>query len=246
MKKLLTLISMATVLVAGVFSLNAQDTGGKKEKEGGLIKTVVAVTGKVIDAETKKPVSVRINLLDQNDKVINASVSNSHDGYYYITKLIPGNTYYLSLVAPSYLAEKIELNIPDTDAYEEYSRDLLAYSKAANTKIKLNVPPFEIGKSKIKFGYNVLLSDYLSLLKSNPNVNFTVLCYPDDNKSPEANMKLTEARGESLKDYFSINGINPERITVKGNTTLDPDNPKPKEKAAKGKRYIGTTYLILE
>jgi outer membrane protein OmpA-like peptidoglycan-associated protein len=245
MKKLISVLSIAAMIFC-FSNLNAQYTGGKGTKDGGLVKTVVAVTGKVLHAETKDAASVKITVCDENGKKINSATSNATTGYYYVTKLKPGKIYFLSIQDEKYLSEKIEMRIPETDSYDEFSRDIVVYPKNSSSKIKINVPPFEIGKSKIKYGYAVVMEDYLNLMISNPNVNFTVMCFPDDNDNPAENMKLTKMRADNIRDFFSINGVDPSRITIKGHTTVDPDNPKPMEKAAKGKRYIGTTYLILD
>lgn len=237
------------LLILTTFSANtlfAQDTGNDKNDQNGLVKTVVAITGEIFDATTLKPVSLKIEVYNNSNKKLLSTTSNAVDGSYYIASLKPGATYTLKINHENYLAESIEMKIPDTDEYDEFSRDILVYPANQNTKIKIKVPPFELNKSKIKYGYAVLLEDYLNILLTNPDKEFIIQCFPDDNDNPAENMKLTKKRAESLLDFFAINGIDPVRITTKGNTSLDTDNPKPIEKAAKGKRYIGTTYLILK
>lgn len=246
MRKLTYLIALSMALILFANTMFAQDTGGKGDNKGGLVKTVVAITGTVHDATTHKPVSLEIEVYNNSNKKILSTKSNSTDGSYYITSLKPGTTYSLHIRDENYLAEIIDMKIPETDEYDEFSRDILVYQAASNTKITIKVPPFELNKSKIKYGYAVLLEDYLNILLANPDKEFVIMCFPDDNDNPAENMKLTKKRAESLLDFFTINGIDPVRITTKGNTSIDPDNPKPIEKAAKGKRYIGTTYIILK
>jgi len=48
-----------------------------------------------------------------------------------------------------------------------------------------------------------------------------------------------------LKDYFVKNGITEKRISLKPSDTVDNINPPPIRKAAKGKRYIGSTYFVV-
>lgn len=246
MKQFIYLIAVSILISFSVNTTLAQDTGGKDNDKGGLVKTVVAITGTIHDATTHKPVSLEIEVYDNSNKKVLSTKSNSADGSYYITSLKPGTTYSLRIEDEKYLAEAITMKIPETDEYDEFSRDILVYPAASNTKITIKVPPFELNKSKIKYGYVVLIEDYLNILLENPDKEFTIVCFPDDNDNPAENMKLTKKRAESLLDFFAINGIDPVRITTKGNTTVDSDNPKPIEKAAKGKRYIGTTYLILK
>lgn len=213
---------------------------------GQLIKTVVAVTGNVINQSDRNPESVQIIVLDNTGKKINSVKSNaSEGGYYYVTGLFPGNTYYFEVIDKNYLKEKFEIKIPNTDKYIEISKDILVKSNAPDTKFKLPVTPFENNKSRLRFGAAQLLEDISSTLKTNPDVKFTILAYPDNNKDSKHNLELTKQRGEALVDYFAINGIDPNKLTVKSSKDTDPKTPPPSEKTAKGKRYIGPVYIIV-
>lgn len=236
-------ISFISLVILGL-NLFAQAPNGSNQSSP-MIKTVVALTGKVTDGITKTPVSVKLYVLDNDGKKTNSTNSNSDDGYYYVTKLIPGEIYKLFIEGDQFLNNEYEIKIPSTDKYLEFTKDFVVYPKVANTSIRLKVPPFELNKSKIKFGYAILMDDYLALLQANPTVNFTIECYPDDKMDPGANMKLTKLRAQNLSDFFEINGIDPQRITIKANSEPDPKNPLPETKSAKGKRYIGTTYLVI-
>lgn len=226
-----SIILIAVVLFTSA-QLNAQ-----------LINAVVGVTGKIINSETKEPVGVDINVYDNSNKLINKINSNSADGYYYIAGLKPGNTYKIEITKDGFFKEIYELNVINSDKYVEISRDFLVRPLKTNVALKIKVPPFEINKSKLRYGAATLLEDMTRTLKNNQHVYFTVNCYPDNMKSPEENKELTKNRASSLKDFFVINGIDPDRINIKGNSEIDPNNPMPKEKAAKGKRYIGSSYI---
>ncbi len=226
------ILIIAALLISVSAGLNAQ-----------LVNAVVGVTGKVMNSETKEPVRVDINVYDISDKLINKINSNSADGYYYIAGLKPGISYYVELVQDGFFKEKYEIKIPNTDKYLEISRDFLVRPLEEDVALKIPVSPFEINKSKLRYGSAIVLEDITNTLKNNPNVYFNIISYPDNEDNPEENLELTEERANSLMDFFTINGINPKRMNVKGNKNIDPKNPKPQEKAAKGKRYIGTTYL---
>ncbi len=247
MKKILSLLIVLTLFVSGTKLATAQKTGDNFSDTGhNYVQTIVAITGNVFDALTKEAVSVKITVKNDFGEKVNSSKSNSADGYYYVTKLQPGKTYYLSIDDKRFLKESIEMKIPETDDYDEFSKDILVYPNSKRTPVKIPVPPFELNKSKIKYGYAVLMDEYLNVLTNNPDKKFTIVCYPDNNKNTKVNETLTKARAEALADFFSINGIDPARITTKGNSATDPLCPMPDKKAAKGKRYIGTSYLIFE
>ncbi|MCO5252053.1 MAG: OmpA family protein [Candidatus Kapabacteria bacterium] len=210
------------------------------------MRTVVAVTGHAIEAITKNPVAIKIAVHDNTGKKINQVKSNaSEGGYYYVTGLFPGNTYTFKIIEEGYFATEIAVSIPNTDKYIEISRDFLVNPLKKGGIIPVAVSPFEINKSKLRFGSSVVLDDIVNTLKSNKNVKFTIKTFPDNNIDTLKNENLTGLRAESLMDYFVTNGISPERITVEGASVTDPNKPPPTEKRAKGKRYIGSAYIII-
>lgn len=210
------------------------------------MRTVVAVTGHAIEAISKQPVAVKIAVHDNTGKKINQVKSNaSENGYYYVTGLFPGNTYTFKIIEDGYFTNEIAVSIPSTDKYIEISRDFMVYPLKKGGVIPVAVSPFEINKSKLRFGSSVVLDDIVSTLKSNKNVKFTIKAYPDNNNDAQKNQNLTDLRAESLMDYFVASGISPERIAVEGAAVTDPTKPPPTEKRAKGKRYIGSAYIIV-
>jgi outer membrane protein OmpA-like peptidoglycan-associated protein len=225
-------------IVFFAFSLNLSSQG--------LIKTVVAVTGSVLDQVTKEPVDAKITAYDLEGNKVNSTKSNSfQDGYYYVVGLKAGRTYEFVIETDNYMKEVVNIKVPPTDKYEEISRDFTLKPNQVGNKIKLPVAPFEINKSKLRFGSDIILSDLAATLENNRNVKFKIISYPDRDNNPE-NQDLTVERAQSLKDYFVIKGIDPNRISLEGKNKTDANNPPPTEKQSKGKRYIGPTYLEIE
>jgi len=211
-----------------------------------LIGPVVSLTGNVFNEVTKQPVTAFLIVLDETGKRVAATRSNSaENGYYYITGLKPGKTYKLSLKQKEFLSEDFDLVIPQTDKYQEISRDFLVKPMEKNAQLKLAVPPFELNKSKLRFGSEDVLDDYVSTLKSNPTVKFNIVCFPDNDNDKSLNQSLTSERAQSIKDYFQNKGIDASRLSIVTNPGTDPKNPPPTKKMAKGKRYIGSTYLVI-
>lgn len=211
-----------------------------------LANVVVSLTGNVFDHTTRDPLSVNIVVKDNTGRIIQRARSNSVDGYYFMSGFRPGQVYNINFQKDGYFNTNFKLEVPNTGKYEEISKDFLIIPLSQDTKIPLAVPPFEINKSKVRYGADIILEDITNALKDNPKVKFEILSYPDNLENPEENLELTQERAESLKQYFSIKGIDPNRITIKGSEKLDPYNMPPSEKASKGKRYIGTTYIVIK
>lgn len=206
---------------------------------------VVALTGNVFDAVTKEPQTVFITVNDENGERVNATRSNAgENGYYYITGLKAGKKYTVILKKTKYFLEKFEINIANSDKYEEISKDFLIKPLFDGAKIPVPVPPFELNKAKLRFGAEELLIDLTNTLRNNEKVKVSIECYPDESNNKE-NQKLTEDRCKALKDFFVTNGIDPTRIILKPSAKTDPSNPPPTKMRAKGKRYIGPTYIVV-
>ena len=209
-----------------------------------MISPVISLTGSVYDAITKEPVTVMLVVSDETGKRLNAARSNAtENGTYFLTSMKAGHKYSISISTPNYLKEKYSLFIQDATNYTELSKDFLVKPVVVGAMIPLRVPPFELNKSKLRVGAEDVLEDIKSTLENNPNVKFQIVCYPDNAADKAENKTLTEERAKSLMTFFTANGIDAGRITTTGSATTDPKNPPPTKKAAKGKRYIGPTYI---
>lgn len=233
--KRLKVILLIAVIIAGYLPLSAQTA-----------KSLVSLSGNVTNAVTKEPVTVYLKILDSQGKMVTVGRSSSADkGKFFIPGLQPGETYYVEIKQKDYFHEKYEIKLPNTGKYNEISKDFLVKPLVKGIHIPIAVPPFELNKSKLRFGVNQVLDDYKNSLITNSTINFQILCYPDNDKDKAANKKLTDERAKSLLNYFGSAGIDLSRITIQGMDITDPNNPPPKEKTAKGKRYIGTSYIVV-
>jgi OmpA-OmpF porin, OOP family len=212
-----------------------------------LVGPVVSMSGNVFNEITREPVTVFLVVLDESGQRVNATRSNAaENGYYYITGLKPGKKYFISMAQKGFFREKFEVSVANTSKYEEISRDFLVKPLEKNTSIKIQVTPFELNKSKLRYGSDFLLNDFKNTLLNNPEVKFEIICYPDNSNDQTANQTLTDERANALKEFFISKGIDAIRFTAHGSGTVDTKNPPPTKKAAKGKRYIGPTYIVVK
>lgn len=210
------------------------------------VRAVVGVTGSMLNYVDKTPISVELQVFDNAGKKVNSTKSNAADnGYFYVTGLFPGNTYIFVVKDNSYLTERFEVSIPNSDKYVEISKDFLLKPNHQGTEIKLNVSPFESNKSKLRPGAALILSEVLNTVKYNPNAKFKIVSYPDSDNNSVSNEELTKARAQALIDFFELNGVDSGNFTIQQNKNTDPKNPPPSDKRAKGKKYIGSIYLVV-
>lgn len=209
----------------------------------GFIKTVVSLTGNVFNQVSKQPETTALLVMKDGKRVTATRSRASENGYYYITGLKAGESYDIKLQKKGFMDQQFSIQVPNTDKYTEISKDFLIMPKEVGVKLPLSVPPFEYNKSKLRVGSEIVLDDLQETLKLNPDVKIQIISFPDNNKDKNVNEKLTKERAESLKEYFVAQGVEISRIDISPNKNTDPDNPLPTEKAAKGKRYIGKSYL---
>ncbi len=210
-------------------------------------QTVVSLTGNVFNEVTRQPETVAILCFDIEGNRVNATRSNiSENGYYYLTGLRPGMEYIVELKKKGFFKETYKIQVPDTKKYLEISQDFLIKPLEKDIKIPVRVPPFELNKSKLRFGSEFFLEDLANTLKENPDVKFEIISFPDNAKDKNENKELTLDRAKSLMQYFASQGISQSRMTIEGSATVDPNNPPPVGKRAKGKRYIGPSYIVVK
>lgn len=231
------------ILLAAIFAIPFQPANAQKS----MTKAVISVSGRIYDEISRKAVGVSVVVTDESGKKVFSTKSLvSENGSYFVTSLKPGEVYTFTLSQDGYFTEVYQLQMPNSEKYVELSRDFLVMPLDRGLEFKLAVAPFELNKSKPKVGFEFLLDEWKSALEKNPNVTVKIICYPDNDNSQAENAKLTEERAIALKNFFVSTGVNGARIKTEGSQTTDPKNPPPVKKGAKGKRYIGTSYIVIE
>jgi outer membrane protein OmpA-like peptidoglycan-associated protein len=206
---------------------------------------VMSVTGTVIDQTTRNPVSILVSFYDRNNKKIGSSKSNSVTGYYLVTGLKQGETYKVQLESSEFFKDEYEITLPVSKKYADVSRDFTVKPLVKGAKILLEVPPFELKKSKLRVGAEDYLADIKKMLVLNPGVSVEIQTYPDAEGDPAVNEAFTMERAQAIKKYLIDNGVREQKLTVKASGQTDSVNPPPRYKTAKGKRYIGPIYIMI-
>jgi len=220
------------ILILLVFSVNCLYSQ--------FTQTVVSISGEVSNEIDNTPLKGWVIVTDSEGKIVTKSRSN---GKYFITGLKPGEVYNIEVDTKGFFKNNFELAVPNTDKYSELSRDFVMKPMEVGAKIPLSVIPFDIRHTKLRNGADIFLDDFVAIMRSNPRASFSIEVYPE-NPNNTNNLDFTNKRAEELKAFFEENRVRSE-ILIKANSTIDAKNPPPSGKQAKGKRYKGSIYLVV-
>ena len=111
-KKILFLIPIIICMISDVQKTYSQEKN-----------IVIGITGKIIDANSKKPVSVTISFYDTKNKKISSSKNNANTGYYSVSGLKPGKPYTMIIESTNNSKEYCDIIIPFVKESIIYTKD---------------------------------------------------------------------------------------------------------------------------
>lgn len=209
------------------------------------IGTVVTLSGYVLNANSLTPVDASYALYDAAGKKMGQSFrANAKDGYL-VTGLQPGQKYTIKVEDPRFFKQEFVIDIPNTKKYAEISKDFVVRPLEAGKSVAVTPTPFDLKKTTLKVGTEDEIADVARLLVMNPGVTVELVCYPDEDGTAESAASMSMARGNALKAALVKAGVPDGRVSVRTVRGTDPINPPPLRKGAKGKRYVGPTYLFI-
>jgi outer membrane protein OmpA-like peptidoglycan-associated protein/tetratricopeptide (TPR) repeat protein len=204
-------------------------------------KPVNYLLGKVIDKETKKPISARVRLVNlQSQKVIfQDSIS---------TFLIPvnaGNNYALHSMAKGYMLDSRNFQPTESTIDKPYIIEALLERIKTNQIVTLNNIFFDIDKYDLKPESDVELKTVLQLLTANPTMKIEISGHTDNTGSEVHNKELSANRATALKLYLEKLGIAPLRLIAKGYGASKPNESNDTEIGRAKNRRIEIRILNL-
>jgi outer membrane protein OmpA-like peptidoglycan-associated protein len=131
---------------------------------------------------------------------------------------------------------KFELLVPITATYSlkyknftkemDYTKMIIPSDKEATYEVQIKIDPpkefvldnvyFDTGKSTLKPNSNKTLNDLVEVLKLKSTMVIEIQGHTDNVGDEEANVKLSQARAETVMKYLVNKGIEATRITAKG------------------------------
>ncbi len=168
----------------------------KSEMQGGMI------SGLVVDYISKEPLVVDVMVTD-----LGLSTKTDSSGRFSFEDLEPV-TYLLKVEAMDYITSHTDVTVlPDENA------EIVVHLIRGGTVITLEGIEFEFGKAIIKKESSPTLDMAAAILTNHPEIEVEIQGHTDSIGSAEANLKLSQARAEAVRDYLiDIHMIEPVRL----------------------------------
>jgi outer membrane protein OmpA-like peptidoglycan-associated protein len=116
------------------------------------------------------------------------------------------------------LPDGTELNIPQFGIENKLISFLNDSSKPVDTTTWFNFDRllFDTGKATLQPSSQEQLGNIAAILKAYPNVHAKIGGYTDNTGDPAANVALSEARADNVRDSLVAAGIDSSRLEAKG------------------------------
>ncbi|MBI3502647.1 MAG: OmpA family protein [Bacteroidetes bacterium] len=208
----------------GYYSSFKPDGYGEKDiyritfKGDTTVRSAVAciLKGTIYDEMTKQPLEADIELMDNTrDETIAIFKSNSATGKYLVS-LPGGKNYGIAVKKEGYLFHSENFDIPETFVYKEYVKDVPMKSISVGSKIVLKNIFYDFDKATLRSESTGELERLVKLLNDIPSMKIEISGHTDSKGADDYNMKLSQARAQSVVDYLIQKGIGKNRLTAKG------------------------------
>lgn len=166
----------------------------------GLIK------GRVADYKSDEGLAGEISI-----EAVGKATTCDTSGYFLLLDLEP-NVYRVKTIAPSYAT-----GVMDVAVYPGKITDVVVRLVKRGMVISFQGIEFEFNRSEILEVSYPLLDEAAAILTNNPEVSVEIQGHTDDVGTDEYNMKLSQQRAESVREYLVVtHEIEPERLIAVG------------------------------
>lgn len=191
--------------------------------------SLIYAEGKITNADTREPITARIlyESVPYGNRI--GVINNSA----YSFPMFDREHYSITVEAPGFAPVKYMLDPATANGENKviYDIQLSSGSKpnpnVAGNVMRLDNLIFEVGNSRIDPESYSELDILVNLMKENPKMIIQLEGHTDYLGDPRANMKLSQQRVESVRNYVADKGISKTRIKTKafgGNQPLSRDN----------------------
>ncbi|GAA4238107.1 OmpA family protein [Postechiella marina] len=168
------------------------------------------IKGITRDKENKDILSnTSVKLIDETGKIVDQIIT-AEDGAYEFT-LDCNKTYTIIGSKTTYTDDKVNFDTDDNDETIN-KQDLFLDPLIKGNQIVIKPIYFDFNKSNIRLDAGYELENIVDVLRVNPKMIIRIESHTDSRGRDNFNLKLSDRRAKSTRDYILSRGIAPERI----------------------------------
>ena len=206
---------------------------------------VVLVSGRVIDASTKKPIATNVEYESlTKSKIIGIARSEPDQGAYKIV-LPAGDLYGFRAEAPGYYPVSDRLDTRNLTDYAELTRDLFLVPIRKNETIVLNNLFFDYGKADLRQESFAELDRLAQFLVESPKITIELSGHSDNVGGDAANKVLSQERVNAVKLYLQGRSVADARMKAVGYGKTKPLAPNVSEEGRQRNRRVEFKILSM-
>jgi len=205
---------------------NGENNATKKSKEelereelaaATAINPVVVISGKVLDTKTQRPIEAKVIYETFPDgEEVGEAHTNPSTGEYKI--MVPyGKIYTIRAEANDFIAIGKNIDLTQMGEYKEIKGENLALAPLqTGVTVAMSNIFFEFASATLEKESFLELDRLAGVLLANRNMAIEVQGHTDNVGSAEANLKLSQARANSVRDYLLTKNVPIEKVASVG------------------------------
>ena len=207
-------------------------------------ENVALIAGNVFNSKTNEPLEAEIifELLSDTKVETQTIKSDPENGDYKIT-LVYGNNYSFSASLKDFISSSDNIDLTDISQYKKINKDIYLAPVEVGQTVRIKNIFFDSGKATLRPESYTELNRVVNFLNENPIIEIEIAGHTDNTDSDVANLKLSQARSNSVKNYIVSNGIDESRIIAKGYGETKPIDSNDTEEGRQLNRRVEFTIL---
>jgi OOP family OmpA-OmpF porin len=196
------------------------------------------VTGRVYDAQTKKPLGAGVQLFNLDNQRMEQQVgADLQTGMYYMV-LTEGAPYALYVSHPGYLFKSLSFDFGQGNNPKPVQLDVYLDPIKSGMITRLSNIFFDTDKHEIKPMSETELQRVVNFLDQNPDVRIEIAGHTDDVGNASYNQQLSEKRALAVHQWLIKAGVSADRLKAKGYGQSQPQLPNTSEENRRQNRRI--------
>ena len=169
------------------------------------------IEGIVRDERTKEPIAdATVKLIDDTGKIVK-EVNTNADGTYRFENVLCDKTFVVLGSKPDYKDDQLQVKTSDENE-KVNPADLTLIPLIIDNQIVINPIFFDFDKWNIRTDAQYELENIVDVMRKHPTMVIKIESHTDSRGSERYNMRLSDRRAKSTRDYILSRGIEANRI----------------------------------